>query len=172
MVTYGSVPLQLLNIPVILPVSFNFLLIICNRQQMFSCLQSPIQLTADVSIASKLITLTADDPDTRLGGQVTYTILDIAGASYSHNSEAIHCINESYGTFTIDEHTGTLSVAKKLAARCVYNVTVRAMDHGNPPLFSIISLVIETGSGNATALGIPTTIAIVSQEGMHAFRNN
>lgn len=139
------------------------------NSKIFSCLQSPIHISEDMSIASELITLTAADPDTRLRGKVTYTILDIAGASVSNDEEAFHCINESYGTFRINSYTGTLRVARKLAARCVYNVTVRAMDHGSPPLFSIISLLIETGNGNATALGIPTITAIVSQEGMHSF---
>ena len=138
------------------------------NNKIFSCLQSPIHISEDLSIASKLITLTAADPDTSLRGKVTYSIIDIAGKSVSNGKEAFHCNKESHGTFRINLYTGTLSVARKLAARCVYNVTVRAMDHGSPPLFSIISLLIETGSGNATAVGIPTTIAIVSKEGMHA----
>ncbi|XP_078376106.1 uncharacterized protein LOC144659523 [Oculina patagonica] len=126
--------------------------------------QSSLQLTADASITSAVITLTADDPDTGLGGKVSYTVLNITGFISPEDSEAFHCINESYGTFKIDEHTGTLRVARSLAARCVYTVTIRAMDHGSPPQFSIISVEIKTGSRNATVLGTPTTIAIVSQE--------
>ena len=137
---------------------------IVTYSKLFSFPQSSLQVTADASISSPVITLTADDPDTGLGGKVTYTVLDIAGSS--EDSEAFHCTNESYGTFKIDEHTGTLRIARSLAARCVYKVTIRAMDHGSPPLFSIISVEIETGSINTTDLGIPTTIAIVSQEGL------
>ena len=85
----------------------------------------------------------------------------------SEQSDAFRCINESEGTFRIDEYTGTLRVARTLAALCVYKVTIRAMDHGTPPLYSIVSIEIETG--NATDLGIPTTIAIVSQEGLSTF---
>lgn len=97
---------------------------------------------------------------------MTYTVLNITGSIISQNSEAFQCANETYGAFKIDEHTGTLRVARTLAASCVYRVTIRAVDHGSPPLFSIISVEIETGRRNTTDLGIPTTIAIVSQEGL------
>ena len=133
----------------------------CN---LFPPYQSSLQLTADASISSAVITLTADDPDSGLGGQVTYTVLSIAGSISSEHSDAFRCINESNGTFRIDVYTGTLRIARALAALCVYKVTIRAMDHGSPPLYSVISIEIETG--NATDLGIPTTIAVVSQEGL------
>ena len=133
---------------------------------LFSCPQSPLQLTADAPITSAVITLNAVDQDTGLGGKITYAILDIAGSILSQHNEANHCANDSYGTFRIDEHTGTLRVARSLAARCRYNVTVRAMDHGIPPLFSVISIEIETGNRNATEFRGPTTTAVVSQEGL------
>jgi len=107
-------------------------LIIVMYCKLFSPSQSSHQLTADASISSAVITLTADDPDSRLGGKVNYTVLSISGSILSEHSNAFHCINESNGTFRIDEYTGTLRVARTLAALCVYNVTIRAMDHGNP----------------------------------------
>ena len=141
----------------------NYVLMYC---KLFYPSQSSLQLAADASLSSAVITLTADDPDSGLGGKVNYTVLGIAGSISSEHSDAFHCINESNGTFRIDEYTGTLRVARKLAALCVYKVTIRAMDYGSPPLYSVISIEIETG--NATDLGVPTTIAIVSQEGLCA----
>ena len=79
---------------------------------------------------------------------------------------ALECANASPGTFKFVDDTGTLRVAEQLAAMCRYNVTVRATDHGNPPLFSLTSVVIETGERNAVELKGPTTIEVVSQEGM------
>ena len=144
--------------------SYRSLLIIALYFKLFSLSQSSIHLTADASISSAVITLTADDPDSGSGGKVNYSILSITGSISSEHSSAFRCINESNGTFRIDEYTGTLRVARTLASLCVYKVTIRAMDHGSPPLYSVISIEIETG--NATDLGIPTTIAIVSQEGL------
>lgn len=143
------------------------ILIEINRQvQLFSYLQSPLQLTADAPIASAVITLTALDKDIGLRGKISYAVLEIAGSILSEQNNALHCTNDSYGTFTIDEHTGTLRVARSLAGWCRYNVTVRAMDHGNPSLFGVISVVIETGSRNATELRAPTTTAVIKQEGL------
>ena len=154
------------NHTAILP--YRSLLIIVMHCKLSYPSQSSLQLEADASISSAVITLTADDPDSGLGGKVNYTILGIAGSILSEHSDAFRCMNESNGTFRIDEYTGTLRVARTLAALCVYKVTIRAMDHGCPPLYSVVSIEIETG--NATDLGIPTTIAIVSQEGLSTCR--
>ena len=130
-----------------------------------SSLQSSLQLPADAPITTAVVTLTAVDMDTGLGGKITYAVSDIVGSNLSEYNEAFHCKNEPHGTFEIDEKTGTLRVARSLAARCLYKVTVQAMDHGSPPLFSVIFVQIETGSRNASEFRAPTTISVISQEG-------
>lgn len=131
----------------------------------FYILQSSIQLVADAAVNSAVITLTAVDKDSGLRGKVAYAVLDIVGSILSQHGEALHCTGNLNGSFKIDHYTGTLRVARSLAARCLYNVTVRAMDHGIPPLFSVISVQIETGRRDTGELRAPTTISVVSKEG-------
>ena len=83
------------------------------------------------------------------------------GSILSDHNEAFQCADSS-GTFEIEEHTGTLRVTRALVVWCQYNVTIRALDHGNPPLFSIISIQIETWGRNATELRAPATVEVMS----------
>ena len=129
-------------------------------------MQSPVNLRADSPVSSAVITLTAVDHDLGVGGKISYSVEVISATPVLEHMNALECTREPSGTFRFDDDTGTLRVAELLAAMCRYNVTVRAMDNGNPPLFSLTSVVIETGERNAVKLKGPTTIEVVSQEGM------
>ena len=129
-------------------------------------MQLPINLLADSTVSSAVITLTAVDHDLGVGGKISYSVEMISTTPVIEHVNALECANASPGTFKFVDDTGTLRVAEQLAAMCRYNVTVRATDHGNPSLFSLTSVVIETGERNAVELKGPTTIEVVSQEGM------
>ena len=129
-------------------------------------MQLSINLRADSPVSSAVITLTAVDHDLGVGGKISYIVEAISTRPVFDHINALECANASPGTFKFDDDTGILRVAELLAAMCRYNVTVRAMDHGNPPLFSLTSVVIETGERNAVELKGPTTIQVVSEEGM------
>ncbi|XP_015755978.1 PREDICTED: cadherin-23-like [Acropora digitifera] len=123
-----------------------------------------INLRADSPVSSAVITLNAVDHDLGVSGKISYSVEAISTTPVFDHINALECANASPGTFKFDDDTGTLRVAELLAAMCRYNVTVRAMDHGNPPLFSLTSVVIETGERNAVELKGPTGINVVSEE--------
>jgi protocadherin Fat 1/2/3 len=76
------------------------------------------------TVATKVHATDADEGDNR---KIIYALLDSAG-----------------GFFKIDSASGIVTLAKPLdrEVRAVYNLTVRAMDHGSPRLLSTARLVV------------------------------
>ncbi|XP_034944720.1 protocadherin-like wing polarity protein stan isoform X2 [Chelonus insularis] len=82
----------------------------------------------DVSVGISVLQVSATDADMNLNGKVRYTLDD--------NGD---------GAFAIDSLTGTLRTAKQLDRESVARYTLKAMaiDHGNPPLSSAVSIIIK-----------------------------
>ncbi len=84
-------------------------------------------LREDVPVGTVATKVTAMDPDLGENRRVTYVLMASAG-----------------GTFRIDETSGVVTLVKPLdrEERAMYNLTVRAMDHGRPRLASTTSLLV------------------------------
>ena len=87
-----------------------------------------VHIREDLPIGTVVMTITAHDPDLGSGGVVRYSLID--------------GIDDK---FEIDRQTGTIRIAKRLdyESKQAYNITGRARDRGDPPLFSRCHIFIE-----------------------------
>ncbi|XP_067133004.1 protocadherin-like wing polarity protein stan isoform X2 [Centruroides vittatus] len=90
-------------------------------------------ISEDVLVGTSVVQVSAPDPDIGLNGQVRY-----------------HLNSDPESTFSIDPTAGVIRTEKLLDRESVamYQLVVRAMDRGSPPLSSTVSVTIQVQDVN------------------------